>query len=63
MQKRVVNISTMKATKSVREYMASIGRKGGKSRNPRKALPTEQARANALARWNRPGARKTEKAI
>ncbi len=63
MQKRIVHIYTMKVAKAVREYMAALGRKGGKSRNPRKALTAAQARANALARWNKPGARKTQKAI
>jgi general stress protein YciG len=36
------------ASESVREYLAEIGRKGGKTKSPAR---TEAARAAARARW------------
>jgi len=45
--------------KAVREYMASLGHKGGSVKSPRKARTSEQARAAVMARWNKPGARKS----
>jgi hypothetical protein len=49
-----------KISKEIREYMASLGRKGGKATGVGKGLNSEQARAAALARWNKPGARKSD---
>jgi hypothetical protein len=49
--------------KAVREYMASIGSIGGKATNCGKGLNSEQARVAALARWNKPGARKSEQKV
>ena len=61
MLKRIVHIDRMKAklSKAVREYMASLGQKGGKARGERKARTPEQARMAALARWNKVRAEKT----
>jgi hypothetical protein len=42
-----------KLSKAVREYMASLGRIGGKAAGPRKARSSEQARAAVMARWNK----------
>jgi len=49
--------------RAVREYMASIGRVGGMVKNCGKGLNSEQARMAALARWNKPGARKSEQKV
>jgi hypothetical protein len=49
--------------KAVREYMAALGRIGGKAKSPGKALSSEQARANVMARWNKPGARKADRTV
>jgi hypothetical protein len=43
--------------KAVREYMAALGRKGGKSKSPSKGGTSEQHRLAVMARWN---ARKSE---
>jgi len=43
--------------------MASIGRVGGMVKNCGKGLNSEQARMAALARWNKPGARKSEQKV
>jgi hypothetical protein len=48
-----------KLSKAVREYMASLGQKGGKASGERKARTPEQARKAALARWNKVRAEKT----
>jgi hypothetical protein len=48
---------------AVREYMASLGRIGGKAKSPGKALSSEQARANVMARWAKPGARKSDQNV
>jgi hypothetical protein len=42
-----------KLSKQIREYMASLGRKGGAVKSPRKARSSEQARAAVMARWNK----------
>jgi hypothetical protein len=42
-----------KLSKAIREYMASLGRKGGKAKGVGKGLNSEQARKAALARWNK----------
>lgn len=41
----------MKTPKAVSEYLAEIGRKGGKTKGPRKARTSEQARRAAATRW------------
>jgi general stress protein YciG len=41
-----------KLSKQIREYMASLGRKGGKATGV-KGFNREQARAAAMARWNK----------
>lgn len=38
-------------TPDIKQYLASIGSKGGKASGARKARTTEQARKAALARW------------
>jgi hypothetical protein len=43
----------VKISKAILEYMASLGRIGGKATGPRKARTSEQARAAVLARWNK----------
>ena len=64
-RKRLVYITRMKRElpSVIREYMASLGRIGGKAKSPGKALSSEQARANIMARWNRPGARKSDQNV
>ncbi|HEY3853615.1 MAG TPA: hypothetical protein VGO67_04390 [Verrucomicrobiae bacterium] len=42
-----------KIPSAVREYMASLGRKGGKASGDRKARTSEQARAAVTARWEK----------
>ena len=44
----------MKTTKTVRDWLAKIGRKGGKTTGATKARTSEQARAAAQARWTDP---------
>jgi hypothetical protein len=48
-----------KLSKVVREYMASLGRKGGKVTGV-KGFNPEQARKAALARWDKAKAEKTK---
>jgi hypothetical protein len=62
MHKQIVHIQHMKSklSKAVREYMASLGQKGGKASGERKARTPEQARKAALARWDRVNAEKTK---
>lgn len=38
-------------TPDIKQYLSSIGAKGGKASGSRKARSTEQARKAALARW------------
>lgn len=54
-RKRIAYCDSMKpkVSKAVREYMASIGRAGGKANGERKARSSEQARAAVMARWNK----------
>jgi len=61
-RKRVVYIGSMKVkvSKEVKEYMANIGRVGGKAAGPRKARTSEQARAAVMARWAKAAAKKKE---
>ncbi|MGA2541084.1 MAG: hypothetical protein ABSG78_05920 [Verrucomicrobiota bacterium] len=50
--------------KAVREYMASLGRIGGKAKDCGKGFAnSEQARRAVMARWNKPGARKSEQKV
>jgi hypothetical protein len=42
-----------KPSKEIREYMASLGRKGGKATGVGKGLNSEQARKAARARWDK----------
>jgi len=46
--------------KAVREYMASLGRKGGSVKNCGKGFTSEQAKLAAQARWNN---RKSEQTV
>ena len=48
----------VKVSKEVKEYMASIGRVGGKAAGQRKARTSEQARAAVMARWAKYAAKK-----
>jgi len=50
-----------KIPSAVREYMASLGRIGGKAKSPGKSLSSEQARANVMARWNKAKSEQKEK--
>jgi hypothetical protein len=38
-------------TDKIKDYLASIGSKGGKVKSPLKARTSEQARAAVMARW------------
>jgi hypothetical protein len=64
-RKPITYIRTMKRTipKAVREYMASLGRKGGKAKDCGKGFNSQTARAAVMARWNKSGARKSDQTV